>query len=81
MVSFFEVHTDIIEKGNRETTYEHKLFVVGGDSGLILDCMIERGNPADSAMFLPLLDRQQGLYRKPPRQVADDAGFALRKKG
>jgi len=76
VVSFFEVHTDIIEKGNRETTYGHKLFVVGGDSGLILDCMIERGNPADSAMFLPLLDRQQGLYRKPPRQVAADGGFA-----
>jgi transposase, IS5 family len=43
---------------------------------LILDCMIERGNPADSAMFLPLLDRQQGFYRKPPRQVAADGGFA-----
>jgi transposase, IS5 family len=74
--SFFETHTDIIEKGNRETTYGHKVFVVGGESGLILDCMIERGNPADSAMFLPLLDRQQGLYGKAPRQVASDGGFA-----
>ncbi len=76
VISFFEVHTDIIEKGNRETTYGHKLFVVGGDSGLILDCMIERGNPADSAMFLQLLERQKGLYGKPPRQVAADGGFA-----
>ena len=78
VVSFFEVHTDIIEKGNRETTYGHKLFVVGGDSGLILDCMIERGNPADSAMFLPLLDRQEALYQRVPRQVAADGGFASR---
>jgi transposase, IS5 family len=78
VVSFFETHTDIIEKGNRETTYGHKLFVVGGNSGLILDCMIERGNPADSAMFLPLLDRQEELYRRPPRQVAADGGFASR---
>jgi transposase, IS5 family len=78
VVSFFEVHTDIIEKGNRETTYGHKLFVVGGDSGLILDCMIERGNPADSAMFLPLLDRQEALYQQVPRQVATDGGFASR---
>lgn len=76
VVSFFEIHTDIIEKGNRETTYGHKVFVVGGDSGLILDCLIQRGNPADSAMFLPLLERQQGLYGKPPRQVAADGGFA-----
>ena len=78
VVSFFETHTDIIEKGNRETTYGHKLFVVGGESGLILDCMIERGNPADSVMFLPLLDRQEELYRRPPRQVASDGGFASR---
>lgn len=74
--SFFEVHTDIIEKGNRENTYGHKVFVVGGDSGLILDCMVQRGNPADSAMFLPLLERQKGLYGRPPRKVAADGGFA-----
>jgi transposase, IS5 family len=78
VVSFFETHADIIEKGNRETTYGHKLFVVGGESGLILDCMIERGNPADSAMFLPLLDRQEDLYRRVPRQMAADGGFASR---
>jgi IS5 family transposase len=76
VVSFFECHADIIEKGNRETTYGHKLFIVGGGSGLILDCMIERGNPADSAMFVPLLDRQENLCGRPPRQVSADGGFA-----
>jgi transposase, IS5 family len=76
--SIFECHTDIIAKGNRETTYGHKLLLVGGASGLILDCLIERGNPADSAMFLPLLDRQQELFMRPPRQVAADGGFASR---
>jgi transposase, IS5 family len=45
---------------------------------LVLDCMIERGNPADSAMFLPLLDRQEELYQRPPRQVTADGGFASR---
>jgi transposase, IS5 family len=76
--SIFECHTDIIEKGNRETTYGHKLFVVGGESGLILDSVIERGNPADSAMFLPMLDRQEKLFNRPPRQVSGDGGFASR---
>ena len=38
IVSFFECHSDIIEKGNRETTYGHKVFLTGGESGLILDC-------------------------------------------
>lgn len=78
VVSFFECHTDIIEKGNRETTYGHKLFLVGGASGLIVDCVMERGNPADSATFLGLLDRQGKIYGRLPRQVSADGGFASR---
>lgn len=78
IVSFFECHTDIIEKGNRETTYGHKLFLVGGPSGLILDCLIKRGNPADAATFLDLLDRQKAIYGRYPRQVSADGGFASR---
>ena len=78
VVSIFECHTDILEKGNRETTYGHKLFVVGGQSGMILDSVIERGNPADSAMLLPMLERQEELFGRPPRQVAGDGGFASR---
>lgn len=76
IVSFFECHADIIEKGNRETVYGHKVFLTGGESGLILDCLIERGNPADSSMFVPLMDRQEEIYGRYPRQVAGDGGFA-----
>lgn len=76
VVSFFECHTDIIEKGNRETTYGHKLFLVGGASGLILDCVMERGNPADSAKYLVLLDRQREIFGRYPRQASADGGFA-----
>jgi transposase, IS5 family len=78
LVSFFETHTDIIEKGNRETLFGHKLFLVGGGSGLILDCLIERGNPADSDMFKPLIERQQQVFNRPPRQASADGGFASR---
>jgi transposase, IS5 family len=76
VVSFFECHTDIIEKGNRETTYGHKLFLVGGASGLILDCVMEPGNPADSAKYLELLDRQNEIFGRYPRQSSADGGFA-----
>jgi transposase, IS5 family len=76
VVSIFECHTDIIEKGNRETVYGHKLFVAGGQSGLVLDCVIQRGNPADSNLFVPLLERQEKLFQRVPRQVAADGGFA-----
>lgn len=76
VVSFFEFHTDIIVKGSRETQYGHKVFLTGGGTGLILDCVIERGNPNDAVLFPILLDRQEQLYARPPRQVSADGGFA-----
>ena len=75
LVSLFEPHTDIIVKERRDTFYGHKVFVTGGASGLILDCKIERGNPADSTMALPMLERQCEIYGRPPRQAAMDGGF------
>ncbi len=76
VVSLFETHTDIIVKGNRKTEYGHKIFLTGGASNLIIDCLIERGNPADSVCFQKLLDRQQDYYGRPPRQTTADGGFA-----
>ncbi len=76
LVSLFEPHTDIIVKDRRDTLYGHKVFVTGGASGLILDCKIEAGNPADTTLALPMLGRQKALYRRPPRQAAMDGGFA-----
>ena len=76
VVSFFEVHTDIIQKGGRETCYGHKVFLTGGRSGLILDCRVTRGNPTDSSLFSELISRHKGLYGRVPRQVAADGGFA-----
>jgi IS5 family transposase len=76
VVSFFETHTDIIVKGGRETQYGHKVFLTGGSCGLILDCLIVSGNPKDSSMFSQMIERQQVLYNRVPRQLAADGGFA-----
>jgi IS5 family transposase len=76
VVSFFESHTDIIVKSRRETQYGHKVFLTGGATGLILDCVIERGNPNDTVLFPLMLERQERLYNRPPRQVTADGGFA-----
>jgi IS5 family transposase len=76
VVSFFECHTDVIVKGRRDTQYGHKVFLSGGRSGLILDCVIARGNPADAAMFPDLLDRQEAIYGRLPAKTAADGGFA-----
>jgi IS5 family transposase len=77
LVSLFEPHADIIRKG-REVAYGHKLNLATGRSGLILDLVIEAGNPADSERLLPMLERQHALYGAPPRQAAADGSYASR---
>jgi IS5 family transposase len=76
IVSVFEEHTDIIVKGGRDVHYGHKLNLSTGRSGLVLDVVIEVGNPADAERFLPMLDRHIKQYGKPPRQMAADGGYA-----
>ena len=80
IVSLFEPHTDIIVKGSRQVEYGHKLNLTTGRSGLILDLVIEAGNPADSERFLPMLERHIALYGEAPRQAAADGGYASRLK-
>ncbi len=76
LVSIFEPHTDIIIKDRRDTNYGHKLTLTGGASGLILDWVIEDGNPADSTLATRMIERQQEIFGKVPRQAAFDGGFA-----
>jgi IS5 family transposase len=78
IVSLFEPHADIIVKGGREVQYGHKLNLTTGRSGLILDLVIEPGNPADSDRFLPMLKRHIAFYGEAPRQAAADGGYASR---
>lgn len=76
VVSIFEEHTDIIKKDRRDTIYGHKICLTGGASNLILDCVIAQGNPADTAMAIPMLDRQKYIYGRYPLKVSFDGGFA-----
>jgi IS5 family transposase len=78
LVSLFEPHADIILKGGRQVQYGHKLNLTTGKSGLILDIVIEAGNPADRERFLPMLDRHIARTGTAPRQTAADGGFASR---
>jgi len=76
LVSLFEAHTDVIRKDRRDTYYGHKVFLTTGASGLILDCAIPKGNPADSTWTVPLVRRQQALFGTVPRQATFDGAFA-----
>lgn len=75
LVSIFEPHTDVIVKDRRKVLYGHKVFLNVGASGLIIDMLMERGNPADSTQALPMLERHRNLMGKAPEQAAFDAGF------
>ena len=77
LVSLFEPHADIIRKG-REVAYGHKLNLTTGPSGLILDLVVEAGNPADSERLLPMLERHRTVYGQAPRQAAADGSYASR---
>ena len=76
VVSLFEPHADIIVKGGREVQYGHKINLTTGRSGLILDVVVETGNPADAERFLPMLERHIACHGQPPRQIAGDGGYA-----
>ena len=76
VTSFFQSHTDIIVKKNRETNFGHKVVFASGSSNLLSDCFMERGNPSDTAQYIPMLERQIEIYGCAPRQVATDGGYA-----
>ncbi len=78
LVNLFEPHADIIVKGGRDVQYGHKINLATGRSGLILDVVVEAGNPADAERFLPMLERHIVRHGKPPRQTACDGGYASR---
>ena len=76
IISLFEEHSDIIVKGARDVQYGHKINLSTGRSGLVLDVVIEVGNPADSERFMPMLKRHIENYGRAPRQMAADGGYA-----
>lgn len=76
IVSIFEPHTDVIVKDRRDTFFGHKIYLSGGRSNLICDCLIEQGNPADSQLVEKMLNRHNEIYGRYPLKAAFDGGFA-----
>jgi IS5 family transposase len=71
-------HTDIIIKDRRETLYGHKVCLTTGASGLVLDLVVQRGNPADSTLAHSMVVRVASVLGKTPKQVSFDGGFSSR---
>jgi len=76
IVSLFEPHTDIIVKGTRDVQYGHKINLATQGDGFITYLNIEDGNPADSTLYIPVLDACHNDYEKRPVAVVADGGYA-----
>jgi len=74
--SIYELHTDIIIKGQREIQFGHKINLASGKSNLILDCQVLKGNPSDKDLFIPTLDRVIYNYEIIPKNSTTDGGYA-----
>jgi IS5 family transposase len=79
IVSIFEPHTDIIVKDRqREPDYGHKVCLTTGESGMIVDLVVEDGNPADVTLAVKTISRIKSLFDEAPRQASFDGAFAAR---
>ena len=76
LFSFFEDHTDCIVKKAGEAHFGHKVHLASGKSNLLFDCVVKRGNPADSTYLLPTLDDISQRFGITPRDLATDGGYA-----
>lgn len=74
--SIYELHTDLIVKRQGVNAFGHKVLLADGKSGLLLDCQVLKGNPADSTQFKPAIKAVRDHYGKSPRSSAADGGFA-----
>src|SRR5665811_139302 len=76
LFSIHEQHTDIIVKGGRKVQFGHKINISTGRSNLVLTCDILRGNPRDTDLYGPALDKLVEDYCVTPRDYATDGGYA-----
>jgi IS5 family transposase len=76
LFSIYELHTDIIVKGQREVEFGHKVSLATGSSNLILDCQVLKGNPGDKTLYQGVINRVVQAYGRVPRDSAADGGYA-----
>ena len=76
LVSLFEPHTDIIVKTKRDVQYGHKVNLATQSEGFVTYLNIEEGNPADTSLFMPVLNACEDEYGVLPMEAVADGGYA-----
>ncbi len=78
LVSLFEPHTAIIQRGKagHDTEFGRKVWLSEVDGGFISQYRILHGNPADEAQWQPSLNHHCRLFGRPPRLASADRGVS-----
>ena len=78
LISLFDPDARPIKKGNlrRPTEFGYKVCVTDEDRGFITDYEVTRGNPADTTVLVPAIERHTQRVGTVPKEVATDRGMA-----
>jgi transposase, IS5 family len=77
IVSLFEPHTAIIQRGKRpphETEFGRKLWYSEVDGGILSEYRILHGNPPDDQHWVSSLKHHHRLFGRPPEVATGDRG-------
>jgi len=76
IVSIFEPHTAIIQRGKagKPVEYGRKVWLDEVEGGIVTRWEVLNGNPSDRNQWVPSLDAHQQLFGKPPTQASADRG-------
>jgi IS5 family transposase len=77
VVSLFELHTAIIQRGKHaphETEFGRKLWYSEVDGGLISEYRILKGNPPEAAQWVGSLKQHRKIFGHPPELATADRG-------
>ena len=56
--------------------FGHKVDLCSGKSNLVLNCEVYRGNPSDTNLYQPMLEKISDEYSATPRDWTTDGGYA-----
>jgi IS5 family transposase len=78
LVSLFDPDARPISKGKQpvKTEFGHKVFLQETEDRLVTGYEVLEGNPADDTLLVDAVKEHTQTFKKPPRAVASDRGFA-----
>lgn len=78
LISLFDPDARPIKKGNlrRPTEFGYKVCVTDEDRGFVTDYEVTSGNPADTTVLVPAIERHMQRVGTVPKEVATDRGMA-----